>query len=279
MTEPSDTAPPAPPTRAERRRAFLREIAGIVLGVLIALSLGAVATAIGWRLDAAEARRALALELGEILGQGEERVRANACIEGRLDAIASVLDAAGRSGQLPPLGPVGNPPFRTWSTGVWDSTISADIASHMDRELLDNLSGAYEFVRLLNQQTAEETAAWTALYAMVGPGRATTPGEVAALQAALTRARMAHRMMLMGSVRSRQMADAFDLPYDRGSFAEHADSSLPARYCSPLPPPDGKPYGQAPFEGIYERMLANPISKDRRSGAGRSPPAPAEAKR
>jgi hypothetical protein len=125
--------PPAAPTRAERRRAFAREIAGIVLGVLIALALGAVAAAIGWQIDAIDARRALSLELGEIRGQAEERVLARDCIEQRLDSVATVLDQAEASGQLPPLGPIGDPPFLTWSTGVWDSTISADIASQGPR--------------------------------------------------------------------------------------------------------------------------------------------------
>ena len=254
--------PPAAPTRADRRRAFAREIAGIVLGVLIALALGAVAAAIGWQIDAIDARRALALELGEILGQAQERVIAKDCIEQRLDSIATVLDQSEATGQLPPLGEIGNPPFRTWSTGVWDSTISADIASHMDRELLDNLSGAYEFVHIFTRETQAEMVAWTDLYAIVGPGRPVAPGEVTALRATLTRARMAHRMMIIGAVRIRQIADAYDLPYDRGTVAEYATTEMRDRYCKALPPANGKPYGQAPFAEAYERMLANPITRE-----------------
>ena len=134
---------PEPAAASDRRRAFLREISGIVLGVLIALALGAVATWIGWQLDAADARRALALELGEIIGQGEERVAARTCLESRFDQIGAILDRASQTGRLPPVGDIGNPLFRTWSSGVWDSTLNAETASHMDRETLDNLSGAY----------------------------------------------------------------------------------------------------------------------------------------
>ncbi len=111
--KPALPAAAAQPTRAWRRRAFVREIFGIVLGVLIALALGAVASAIGWQIDAIDARRALALELGEILGQAQERVIARDCIEHRLDAVAAVLDQAAASGQLPPLGDLGDPPRRT----------------------------------------------------------------------------------------------------------------------------------------------------------------------
>jgi hypothetical protein len=255
-----------PPTKSERRQAFVREIASIVLGVLIALALGAVATEIGWRLDVAEAREALGLELGEILGQADERVSGKDCIESRLDQLGAVLDQAAASGQLPPLGNLGDPPFRTWSRGVWTSTVSADIASHMDRDTLDNLSSAYDFVDLIAREAQKENDAWTALFTMVGPGRVIAPAEVAELRAALTRARMANRMIVIGAVRTRQRADAYDLPYDRNTVAEYAGDRLKARYCAPLPAPDGKPYGQAPFATAYERMLANPYSEHHRSG-------------
>ena len=247
---------------SERSQAFVREIGGIVLGVLIALSLGAVATAVGWRMDAADARRALSLELGEIIGQGRERELANACIEARLDKVAAAIDAAELTGRLPPLGEIGDPPWRTWSHGVWDSTISSDIASHMDRETLDNLSGAYEFVTILNRESAFEFESWTRLYGMVGPGRATTPAEVVDLRAALTRSRASHRLMVLSAVRLRQIADAYDLPYDRGTVAQWANDSLARRYCAPIPPPNGKGYGQAPFSGSYRRVLQNPILRD-----------------
>lgn len=161
-------------SKAERRKAFFREIGGIVLGVLIALTLGAMATAAGWQLDAADARRALSLELGEIIGQGQERVGADRCIEQRLDRIGLVIDAAADSGMLAPLGDIGDPLFRTWSHGVWDSTLSAETASHMNRNTLDNLSGVYEFVTILNRENAMEIESWTELYALVGPGRAIT---------------------------------------------------------------------------------------------------------
>lgn len=245
-----------------RSQAFVREIGGIVLGVLIALALGALATAVGWRMDAADARRALSLELGEIIGQGRERELANACIEARLDKVAAVIDAAEVTGRLPPLGEIGDPPWRTWSHGVWDSTISSDIASHMDRETLDNLSGAYEFVTILNRESAFELENWTSLYGLVGPGRATSPAEIADFRAALTRTRAAHRMMVLSAVRLRQIADAYDLPYDRDTVAEYTNDGLARRYCAPIPPPNGKGYGQAPLSGAYRRVLEHPILKD-----------------
>lgn len=245
-----------------QRRSFAREIGGIVLGVLIALALGAMATAIGWRIEAADARDALSAELGEIVGQGRERELANLCIEKRFDRIAAVIDAAAETGNLPPLGDIGNPPFRTWSTGVWNSTISADIASHMDRETLDNLSGVYEFVTVLNREAQIENDTWTALYALVGPGRAIASAEIVDLRSALSRARMAHRMVIISVVRLRQIADAYDLPYDRATVAEIATDKLARQYCAPIGPATAKSYGAAPFAGVHRRLLERPIVKD-----------------
>jgi len=249
-------------TKAERRQAFIREIAGIVLGVLIALSLGAVATAIGWRLDAREARDALALELGEIIGQGTERVAAYHCIERRFDAVAALLDGAAASGTLPPVGDIGDPPFRTWSTGVWDSTISSNTASHMDRDTLDNLSGVYEFMTVINHEVLVETDSWSTMYTIVGPGRPVTPDEISTLRRALSRARMAHRMIVMSAQRLHQIADAYDLPYDRGTVAEYSRRDLGARYCAPIGPPGTAGYGAAPFARAYQSVRDKPIVKD-----------------
>jgi len=248
-------------TRRERWKSRLREIGNIVLGVLIALGLGAIANEVGWKVEAASARSALADELGEIIGQGLERERADACIERKLDAIAAILTEAERTGRLPPTGSIGNPMYRTWSTGVWESTLNADIGSHMNRETLDNLSGVYRFVGDIETASETEIEAWTRLYAIVGPGRAIDRGEIQDLRAAISRARTAHRLIVAGGVRMDQIATAFDLPVNRKTVAEYRDSSL-ERQCRPIAEPAGEAYGAAPFAGIGAAARANPISRD-----------------
>ena len=44
---------------SERHKKFAREVGSVVLGVLIALGLGEVATGVRWRFDAVEARSAM----------------------------------------------------------------------------------------------------------------------------------------------------------------------------------------------------------------------------
>ncbi|NNM75553.1 hypothetical protein HJG53_01355 [Sphingomonas sp. ID1715] len=248
--------------RTERGRKRLAEIGDIVLGVLIALALGAVATWIGWQIDVADARDSLGDELGEIAGQGRFRERTYPCAERRLDQVATILADAEKTGRLPPVGPIGEPVYLSWSRGVWDSAIASDTASHFGREELDNLSGVYEFVDIIRTRTQSELDAWTRLYAIVGPGRPIGASEIAELRAALSAARQANRQIAIAAARANQTIAAFDLPLSRDTVEEYAQVD-PARYCSAIAPADGRPYGQAPQDGALDRVLANPITRER----------------
>ncbi len=246
---------------SERGRKRIAEIGDIVLGVLIALMLGAVATWIGWKIDVADARESIGDELGEIAGQGRFRERTYACAETRLDQVAAILDAGERTGRLPPVGSIGEPVYLSWSRGVWDSTIASDTASHFEREELDNLSGVYEFVDIIRDRTQAELDAWTRLYAIVGPGRQISIAEIAELRTAISHARQTNRQIAIAAARTNQTIEAFDLPMNRETVDEYASVGL-IRYCSPIAPTDGLSYGQAPQRDALERVRANPIRRD-----------------
>lgn len=251
----------------EKQSKFVREVGGVVLGVLIALGLGAVATEIGWWFEVRNARHAMEVELGELIGQGEERVKVAQCIERRLDEIARIVDAAEKSGTLPPLGSVEQPPWRTWPRGVWGSTVSAQTASHLDRDLLDNYSSAYEFADVLAANSTREIEIWTRLHGVVGPGRTFTAQEALQLRTAIGDARYTHRMMALNGIRLKQIAVAYDLGYELESAREYSDRPLSAYpICAPMKDKPPASYGHAPFENIIERAIATPIT--RRDGGG-----------
>lgn len=228
-----------------KRRKTIRDVGEIVLGVLIALALGAVAGEIGWRMEVADAKGAIANELGEIVGQGRERVAVDACMERRIDAIGAIVDAASNTGRLPPVGQLGDPMFRTWSTGVWDSTRSAQIASHMDRNLQDDISGIYRFVDVINEATDKEVDAWTRLYAIVGPGRAIGDDEIVSLRSALGEARMAHRQIVVTSRNIDRFSRELHVPVDEGTVRKY--EAVKTNSCPPIAPYSGEHYGEAPF--------------------------------
>ena len=247
--------------RLAKRRRFYRDIGGIVLGVLIALALGAIATEIGWLIDVRNAKEAIGEELGEILGQGRERVRIHACVERKLTDVAAILDGAEESGRLPAVGDIGDPPWRTWSHNVWDSTIGSDTAGHFDRDTLDNISGVYEFVTIINHYSDVEMDAWRRLYAIVGPGRAVGHDEITSLRDALSSARLSDRMMAGSSLRMAQMADAYDLPMNRETVAQFGAAPID-RYCGPIRKAGGESYGEAPMGNMVDRVQKNPITRE-----------------
>jgi len=247
-----------------RRRKWLDELTSVVVGVLIALGLGAVAGEIGWQIEVMNARAALASELGELIGQGEERDRINACVERRLDQIADVVAAAETSGRLPPLAALEAPPWRTWSRGVWASTLSAQTASHFDRDLLDNYSGAYEFADLIADNGRRELEAWTAISALSGPGRAFSQAEAVALRGAIANARLANRLITGGGLRLKQVVIAFDLRYDLASASDYNQRPASAYpICRPVAAGAGTRYGEAPMQGLVDRVKADPIVRRR----------------
>lgn len=268
MTE----APPPPRKRrlafwrTERGQKFVREVGSVVLGVLIALGLGAVATEIGWRLEVYYARHAMEVELGELIGQGEERNNIHRCFEARFDALSVIVDTAAKGGKLPPLGNIGSPPWRTWPRGIWAST-QGETAAHMNRDLLDNYSSAYEFADALAALGAREIDVWTRLYALVGPGRALDAEEAAELRRTIGEARMINRMTVSNGLRLKQLVIAYDLGYDPGSAEAYA--TRPIRdfpICSPIGTAVPGTYGQAPFDTMVERVKANPFTNKKGSG-------------
>src|SRR5438270_8687546 len=141
-------------------RAFVGEVGLIVLGVLIALSAEQVVEVFHWRSEVQQARRAMALELGDSIGQSYERQRIDPCVDRRLDQIAKILDTAEKSGRLPPIGPIGSTPWRTWVHESWDSTKAGQVAPHFSREELTDRGAAYAFVDLLDTLGPHEWAGW-----------------------------------------------------------------------------------------------------------------------
>ncbi|HXG98882.1 MAG TPA: hypothetical protein VNI79_00510 [Sphingomicrobium sp.] len=245
-------------------RTFFDEVGKIVLGVLVALGLGVIATEIGWRVEVGRAREALAFELGETVGQADERIKYAPCVERRLDELAGIVEAAAISGRIPPLGEIYGPSFRTWNRGVWDSAVSSQTASHFPREETEAFVSLNEFVNLLQETGIRELEVWTTLYGVVGPGRAILPGEVASLREAIGKARFLHRMISMAAIRGNQIAVAFDLIYDDATARDYSDRPLSSyNICKPIGADAPKSYGQAPLRNILQRAAENPITRIR----------------
>jgi hypothetical protein len=236
------------------------EIAMIVAGILIALSLEQAVESLHWRHQVEGANLALGRELAETIGQSRERERVSDCVDRRLDDLAAMVDASASSGRLPPIGPIGMPPSRTWSTGVWQSTLSGQTAEHMSKDRRNTFSVLYGYSSLLSTTNAREMDTWTRLYAMVGPGRAIEPAEAVSLRDAIGEARNLNQVMGLGAVRIEQLTAGFHIEVD-DRFARTFDRP-PSAYsiCTPVGPPP-RHYGAAPLVDAIARARRNPIGR------------------
>lgn len=243
-------------------REFAGEVGIIVIGILIALAAEQLVEAIHWHAQVAEARDALGYEIADSIGQSDERLAFGPCLDRRLDDIALIVSGATKNGRLPPVGKFFGPPYRTWLTNVWGTTMAGQIASHFARYDLTQLSDFYEFVRHADVDSRAELADWGALRSIIGPGRAMSSDEAALLLRTVEDARRLNRLISVSAVRMREIADRAPLQYDRPTASDYRRrpaSSLLA--CQPFGPPPAS-YGQPPasLSTVTDLPRTNPLT-------------------
>jgi hypothetical protein len=242
-------------------REFATELFVVVLGVSIALAAEQTVEWLHWRAQVAEARELIASELARNVRQATYRLRTSSCVERRLDELGAVLDAAAKTGSLPPLGDIASPVRGYWPAGSWESVVASQTATHFPRQQLAAITLTYRYTAREEEFSTEEIPVWNTLYAMVGPGRRLDPSSEARLREALSQARSINRLMAVIAnqvvVSAHGLGLAFS-PDDRALIAESRNMALLAPrtllnsgepvglICAPI----GKPpehYGQ----GIY----------------------------
>jgi hypothetical protein len=240
-------------------RAFIGEVGIIVLGVLIALSAGEIVEALHWRAEVAEARRAMAVELSDSIGQSYERARLSPCIEHRLDEISAVLREASRTNRLPPVGMIGRALHRTWVTSAWQTTISGQTASHFSRHELNQIGYIYDYVGRASRGSDEELLAWIDLQSVSGPGRSTSPEEIAQLIRDVERARAWDFYIYSISTHVREIARQVPLPYDQQTIKESSYDPRVPNYCDSIRDVPAE-YGHSSYQGAAEYVRLKPTN-------------------
>ena len=248
------------PKPVHNLREFLSEIVVIVTGVLIALGLEQVVETWHWHHQVESAEQALGSELSETVGQSKERILASACVDKRLDQLAAIVDTAATTGRLPPVGDIAMPPSRTWSDGVWQSTLDGQTGEHLPTDHRNGYSVVYGFVTLLATTNARELDDWTQLYSLVGPGRTIAPAEADALRRAISDARLRNQVMGLAAVRVQQTMSTVGVELDDAfvkSFDQPRDSYAICRPIGAVP----AHYGAAPIADAIARAQGAPIGK------------------
>jgi hypothetical protein len=238
-------------------RELLTEIGVVVIGVCIALAAEQTVEFFHWRDQVRAARESIATEMAVSIGFGIERVRTEGCIEKRLDELGRILDAASRTGVLPPVGDIGTPHYRPFPSGAWNSVVASQVATHFSRPELAVLSSAYEQVALLGANNQAEILVWADLDAMAGPGRRLDPALDAALHAALSRARFYNRAMALVGGQLSNRARTMNLPLnmeEKKFIRDRLDASLGQDpMCRPIGPVAAT-YGQAPLTNLLPEI-------------------------
>lgn len=236
-------------------RAFIGEVGIIVLGVLLALSAEQIVEELHWRGEVAEARRAMAVELSDSIGQSYERARLSPCIEHRLDDISAILREASRTNRLPPVGLIGRALHRTWVTSAWQTTIAGQTASHFSRHDLNQIGYIYDYVERASRGSDQELLAWIDLQSISGPGRLTSPEEIAQFLRDVERARARDFYVYTSSSHVRQIAGQVRLPYDRQTIEESSYDPRVPNYCDPIGDVPAE-YGHSSYQGVagYVRL-------------------------
>src|SRR5215469_3371884 len=124
---------PHKPKPVHSWRELLTEIGVVVIGVSIALAAEQTVDSLHWRTQVAEAREALAAEMALNVRNAIWRMRTAKCVERRLDELAVILDAAAKTGSLPPVGDIAMPQRSYYPAGTWDSVVASQTATHFPR--------------------------------------------------------------------------------------------------------------------------------------------------
>jgi len=241
-------------------REFAGEVGIIVVGVLIALAAEQVVETIHWNREVDGAREALGYEIADSVGQGYERAHIYNCVERRLDLLAAIVDKAGETDRLPPLGSPGSTPFRSWLDATWRTTMAGDAASHFGRRELDIYGVVYVFVQYLQQLSPRELTVWSRLDSVAGPGRAVAPAEVQDLRYDIAEARLLNRMTTVAAIRMRQAADSAGIPYDKDVVEEYSKRpNSEFEVCTPMSSTAAAHYGVAPLEQSVDNTRTQPL--------------------
>lgn len=198
-------------------RDFLKEVGTIVLGVSIALAAEQAVEWWHWRNQVQVAREIIASETASNIEGAVVRLRAEACVERRLDEFAQILDRAAHSGSLPPVGSIGIPPRRTMADGAWDCVLASQVATHFSGQQLARLGRVYNAVSIWRTYNVVEVEAWGTLATMTGPGRRLDPASEEELRKAISHARTVNRNLANLSYQTLRNVGNLDLPFSETS--------------------------------------------------------------
>lgn len=145
------------------RRAFLAEIAIVVIGVLIALAAEQAVQWLNWQNEVQESRAAMKSEIAYNLRSRQLRHNQVACVDRRLDELQRWHDSWIAGHPLTPVAPIGRISARPVNFDAWNITQTGQVAAHIPLEERVRYAYLYSFFRIFANSQQEEMSYWPAL--------------------------------------------------------------------------------------------------------------------
>ena len=172
-----------------RWRAFAREMAAVVLGILIALGLQQLVEARHTSQQVEEAHRALTQELQGMAANATRRIAVHPCVERRLqevEAVLSDLDHGVRVGQVADFGrPIG----ANNSDGVWRALTSAGVLAHFRTDELVTYGKIYTIGEEIGSWSTMGGQDWSTIKLIVGDADRLTLSDRSMIRVAINHTR------------------------------------------------------------------------------------------
>lgn len=147
-------------------REVAKEIAIIVVGVLIALFLEQLVENWHWREKVGVADSAMRRELLEDDGpQIYQRAAMHPCVVAQLDAIRSAVESGADRHEIAALIDGYWMDFRSYDRLALDAANASDVAAHMPQHELHDMTDVYETMPLMERTNAQEAADYARLRA------------------------------------------------------------------------------------------------------------------
>jgi hypothetical protein len=236
-------------------RAFVGEVAIIVLGVLIALFFEEVVQRWDW--DQKTSAAELAMQRETFWDNAPEMIQRAAiqpCIDAQLDAIRAAAENGKPRGEVTALIDRLYLPFVTFDTVALQNATASDISTHMSKEHVDLWTQAYAMVPMVDATNAVESADAAKIEATRRSGGPLSLAEQMELLQAVEAVRSDGKRMLSGISWSMTVLPKLHGIVDRSRLKQFMDSArlhygrcvrdLPADWPNTLLPP--LPTGLAP---------------------------------
>lgn len=156
-------------------RELLSEIGVIVIGVLIALGAEQLVEAIHWQEKVSSSREALYAELGDAYYEAAERIIQTPCLNAQLDKLKDrVINSRVTLAPAPTVftgfGPtVYRHSARHWNDTIWQSTMTEQVSSHLERKDRHNLANIYSSIAESRRLNSDEMFTDGQLNALANP--------------------------------------------------------------------------------------------------------------